>query len=80
VPPAGAIVLYGDCAGELRPEIFMADLNAWHNPSEDYPPSRPGRLVFLGAAVVCAVGAIVMNWAAISSFAHVPQIKSALGF
>jgi hypothetical protein len=58
----------------------MADLNAWHNPSEDYPPSRPGRMVFLGAAVVCVLGAVVMNWAAISSFAHVPQIKSALGF
>jgi hypothetical protein len=29
---------------------------------------------------VCAVGAVVVNWAAVSSFAHVPQIKTALGF
>jgi hypothetical protein len=36
--------------------------------------------VFLGAAVVCVAGVIIVNWAAISSFAHVPQIKTALGF
>jgi hypothetical protein len=58
----------------------MTDSNAWHNPSEDYPPTRPGRMVFLGAAVVCAAGVIIANWAAISSFTHVPQIKTALGF
>jgi hypothetical protein len=58
----------------------MTDSNAWHNPSEDYPPTRPGRMVFLGAAVVCVAGVIIVNWAAISSFAHVPQIKTALGF
>jgi hypothetical protein len=81
--PAGAIVLkgmVGDRAGEPRSEIFMTDSNAWHNPSEDHPPSRPGRLVFLGAAVLCAVAIAISNWAAISSFAHVPQIKTALGF
>jgi hypothetical protein len=26
-----------------------------------------------------AVGAVIVNWAAISSFAHVQEIKSALG-
>ena len=57
----------------------MTDSNKWHNPSEDYPPTRPGRAVFFGAAVVCIVGAAVMNWAAISSFVHLPQIKTALG-
>jgi hypothetical protein len=60
--------------------MFMTDSNEWRNPSEDYPPSRPGRSVFFGAAVVCAVGAIIMNWAAISSFAHFRQIKAVLGF
>jgi hypothetical protein len=71
----------GDCAGEPRSESFMTDSNdAWRNPSEDYPPSRPGRMVFLGAAVVCGVGAVIVNWAAISEFAHVPEIKTALGF
>jgi hypothetical protein len=58
----------------------MTDSNKWHNPSEDYPPTRPGRLVFFGAAMACAVGAAIVNWASISSFAHVPQIKTALGF
>jgi hypothetical protein len=54
--------------------------DAWRNPSEDYPPSRPGLMIFLGAAVIIGVGAIIVNWAAISAFAHIPEIKSALGF
>jgi hypothetical protein len=58
----------------------MTDSNAWRNPSEDFPPSRPGKLVFLGAAVACVVGVLIVNWAAVSSFAHVAQIKTALGF
>jgi hypothetical protein len=70
----------GDRAGEPRPEMFMTDSNAWHNPSEDYPPTRPGKLVFLGAVAVGAVAVAIANWAAISSFAHIPQIKTALGF
>jgi hypothetical protein len=58
----------------------MTDSNAWHNPSEDFPPSRPGVKMFLGAAMVCAVGAVIVNWAAISAYAHVAEIKTALGF
>ena len=58
----------------------MTDSNAWHNPSEDYPPSRPGLKMFLGAAVLCVAGTIIANWVAISAFAHVPAIKTALGF
>jgi hypothetical protein len=57
----------------------MTNSNEWHNPSEDYPPTRPGRWVFFGVAVVCTVGAVIVNWAAISSFAHFPQIKAVLG-
>jgi hypothetical protein len=71
--------LKGDYAGGPRPEIFMTESNEWHNPSEDYPPSRPGIKMFLGAAVVCVIGAIVVNWAAISAFVHVPEIKASLG-
>jgi hypothetical protein len=37
-------------------------------------------MMFLGAAVVCALGAVVANWVAISEFAHIPQIKASLGF
>jgi hypothetical protein len=73
------LILNGDFAGEPRPEILMTDPNAWRNPSEDYPPSRPGPLMFLGAAVVLAVGAVIANWAAVSAFAHIPQIKASLG-
>jgi hypothetical protein len=58
----------------------MTESNEWHNPSEDYLPSRPGIKMFLGAAVVCVIGAIVVNWAAISTFVHVPEIKALLGF
>jgi hypothetical protein len=64
---------------EPRREIFMTNSNEWHNPSEDYPPTRPGLSVFLGAAVVFAAGAVIVNWAAVSSFAHLPEIKTALG-
>ena len=37
-------------------------------------------MMFLGAAVVCALGAVIANWVAISAFAHIPQIKASLGF
>jgi hypothetical protein len=80
VSPRRGLYLDGDCADEPRPEIFMTDSNAWHNPSEDYPPSRPGIKMFLGAAVVCIAGAVIVNWAAISAFVHVSEIKTALGF
>jgi hypothetical protein len=73
----GAAVRLGLFTSEV---ILMTDSNKWHNPSEDYPASRPGRSVFFGAAAVCAVGAVVVNWAAISTFAHVQEIKTALGF
>ena len=80
-PPAGAFVFEGELRGLApRPEIFMTESNEWHNPSEDYPPSRPGIKMFLGAAVVCVVGAVIVNWVAISAFAHVPEIKASLGF
>jgi hypothetical protein len=58
---------------------IMTDSKEWHNPSEDYPPTRPGRLVFFCVAVVCAVGAVIMNWTVVSTFAHFSQIKTALG-
>jgi hypothetical protein len=57
----------------------MTEPEAWHNPSEDYPPTRPGRYMFLGAAVVLAAGAVVANWPAVSAFAHIPEIKASLG-
>jgi hypothetical protein len=35
--------------------------------------------MFLGAAVVLAAGAVIANWAAVSAFVHIPQIKASLG-
>jgi hypothetical protein len=29
--------------------------------------------------VVCAVGAVIMNWTVVSTFAHFSQINTALG-
>jgi hypothetical protein len=57
----------------------VTDSDAWHNPSEDYPPTRPGLKVFLGAVMVFAAGAVIVNWGPISAFAHVAEIKTALG-
>ena len=46
---------------------------------DQYPPSRPGRLTYLIGAAVIAGGVIIVNWAAISSFLHLPQIRTSLG-
>lgn len=51
----------------------MTDIN------ENQHHSRPSRFTLLTAvAVVLGVGVIVY-WAEISAFAHIPQIKQALG-
>ena len=46
---------------------------------DQYPPSRPGRVTYLIAVIVIAGGVVIFNWTAISSFLHLPQIKSSLG-
>jgi hypothetical protein len=49
------------------------------NINDNLPHSRPSRFTLLvGLAVVLGVGVIVY-WAEISAFAHIPQIKNALG-
>ena len=51
----------------------MSDIN------ENQHHSRPSRFTLLiGLAVVLGVGVIVY-WTQISEFAHIPQIKNALG-
>jgi len=47
------------------------------NPSDDYPPTRPGPLLVVVALVVVVAGVSIENWSDIS--AHVPQIATALG-
>ena len=46
---------------------------------DEFPPSRPGPLLFLITAIVIAVVAFAMNWAAISAYINFPQIKASLG-
>ena len=51
----------------------MSDIN------ENQVHSRPSRVTLLiGLVVVLGVG-VIAYWAEISAFAHIPQIKSALG-
>jgi hypothetical protein len=47
------------------------------NPSDDYPPTRPGPLLVIAALVVVVAGVSIENWSDIS--AHVPQIAKAIG-
>ena len=46
---------------------------------DDYPPSRPGRLTYLIAVSVIVGVVLIMNWPAISSFLHLPQIRASFG-
>jgi hypothetical protein len=51
----------------------MSDIN------ENQHHSRPSRFTLLiGLAVVIGVG-VITYWAEVSTFAHIPQIKQALG-
>ena len=51
----------------------MTDIN------ENQHHSRPSRITLLIAlGVVLGIG-VIANWAEISAFAHIPQIKHALG-
>lgn len=46
---------------------------------DQFPPSRPGRITYLIAAGIIVGVLAIVNWAAISSFLHLPQIRSSLG-
>ena len=46
---------------------------------DQFPPSRPGRVTYLIAATIIAGVLAIVNWPAISSFLHLPQIRSSLG-
>jgi hypothetical protein len=51
-----------------------------HDPSDEFPPTRPTPKMLLMALVVVAIGAAVLNWSQVSAFAHIPQIEHALGW
>ncbi len=47
-----------------------------HDPSLDYPPTRPTlRMLFVAAAVV-AVVVVILNWSQVSAYAHISQIEA----
>ena len=58
----------------------MTDIDAWHNPSEDHAPSRPGIKTMLATAAVILAGFAIAHAPAVSAFIHFPEIKAALGF
>ena len=51
----------------------MTDIN------ENQSHSRPSRITLLIALGVVLGIVVIVNWAEISAFAHIPQIKHALG-
>jgi len=46
-----------------------------HDPSFDYPPSRPTPRMLLLAAAVAALAVVLVNWSQVRAFAHVAQIE-----
>ena len=46
---------------------------------DQYPPSRPGPMTYLTAAVVITGIAAMVYWPAISSFLNLVQIRTNLG-
>ncbi|MEA2994202.1 MAG: hypothetical protein QOD40_3122 [Alphaproteobacteria bacterium] len=51
----------------------MNDINA------NQTHSRPSRMTLLIAIGVIVFITVIVNWGAISTFAHIPQLKRALG-
>jgi hypothetical protein len=54
-------------------ENFVHDINA------NQTHSRPSRMTLLIAVGIIAGVTVIVNWEAISAFAHIPQIRQALG-
>jgi hypothetical protein len=49
------------------------------NPSDDYPPTRPGVVLIAIALGVMAAVLSIEPWSDISALAHVPQMEKSLG-
>lgn len=48
----------------------------YHDPSLDYPPTRPTWRLLLAAAAVVAVAVVLLNWSQVSANASVRQIEA----
>jgi hypothetical protein len=55
----------------------MSKPRAPSNPSDEYPPTRPGPLVIAIALLLIVVGLGIENWSDIAR--QLPQIEAALG-
>jgi hypothetical protein len=51
-----------------------------HDPSAGYPPTRPTLSMLFVAIIVVAAAVLLVNWPQVSAYAHVSEIKHAVGF
>ncbi len=47
-----------------------------HDPSSDYPPSRPTLKMLFGAVAVVIAAILLVNWTQVSAYAHISQIRA----
>ncbi len=63
-----------------EPDMTEPNLKRSHaNPSDDYPPTRPSKLVIFVALGLLVAGLGLENWSDISALANLPRIERALG-
>jgi hypothetical protein len=48
----------------------------FHDPSLDYPPTRPTLKMLLVAVAVVIVAVVILNWSQLSAEAHIGQIEA----
>jgi two-component sensor histidine kinase len=79
---AGRARLWGGHASQST-ESIMTDANQnpdpTGNPSDGYPPTRPGAIAVLIALGLIVVGLGIENWSELSALAHSAPIEKALG-
>ncbi len=61
------------------PDTSQTPTPSGKNPSDEYPPTRPGPILIIIALVLVVAGFSVENWADLSAWAHFTQIEKALG-
>jgi len=64
----------------ILPREALVTKPEYHDPSTDYPPSRPTLKMMLVAVAVVAVAVFIFNWAQVSAFAHINQIETLIEY
>lgn len=49
---------------------------SYHDPSREFPPTRPTFRMLLVALAVVAVAVAIVNWSQVSTFTHFTQIEN----